>query len=449
MRSRTPAAASDQHFVCVVNGTAAGGGYELALATDHIMLVDDGSAAVVAARGAAAGGAAGHRRPHPPRRQAQGAARPCRRVVHASRKASRASARSNGGSSTRSSPRSQLERAASRARAQAFAARSRPRRPGARRSADPDRAAKFAADGMRYRACPVDIDRAGARRDDHHQRARAPPPGDGGSDGRRRRRVLAAARSRANSTMPSCICATTNPRSARWSSRSSGDPRAASAPTMPFSRQHADHWLAHEIRHYWKRVLKRVDMTSRSAGRADRARLVLCRHLAELVFAADRSYMLVGQFDGDNRPPAALTLGTANFGPLSRWCNGLTRLASRFLGEPRFARRARAQRSAAPLERAEAADACGLVTFAYRRHRLGGRDPPFPRGARQLLARRADRPWKPICASPGRRRWRAKIFARLTAWQNWIFQRPNAVGPDGALRRYGTGRKPEFDLRRV
>src|SRR2546423_3643122 len=93
------------------------------------------------------------------------------------------------------------------------------------------------------------------------------------------------------------------------------------------------HWLVNEIRQYWKRVLKRIDLTSRSLVTLVEPGSCFAGTLAELVFAADRSYMLIGQMDGDNRPPAAIMLGQANSSGLPM-SNGLTRLATRFLGEP-------------------------------------------------------------------------------------------------------------------
>ncbi|MGM3253281.1 hypothetical protein ACS22W_25975, partial [Escherichia coli] len=81
-----------------------------------------------------------------------------------------------------------------------------------------------------------------------------------------------------------------------------------------FLDAHSDHWFVHEIRHYWKRVLKRVDVTSRTLVTLIEPGSCFVGTLAELVFAADRSYMLLGQMQGDNRPAAKLELTRANFG---------------------------------------------------------------------------------------------------------------------------------------
>src|SRR5712691_1995509 len=112
---------------------------------------------------------------------------------------------------------------------------------------------------------------------------------------------------------------------------SAGDGAAALAHDEFLDLNH-DHWLAREIRLKWKRVLKRIDLTSRSLVALVAPGSCFAGTLAEIVLAADRSYMLVGQRDGDNRPPATLALSEANFGwyPMA---NGLSRLATRFLGE--------------------------------------------------------------------------------------------------------------------
>ena len=167
--------------------------------------------------------------------------------------------------------------------------------------------------------------------------------------------------------------------------------------------------------------------------------------LAEVVLACDRAYMLSGQFEGDNRPPATLRLDALNFGAFPMG-NGLTRLATRFLGEPESTERAR-ERQGEVLE-AEACEELGLVTFVYD-------DIDWEDEIRIFLEERAS--FSPDALTgmeanlrcPGPETMETKIFGRLTAWQNWIFQRPNAVGEEGALRRYGSGRKPAFDPKRV
>jgi benzoyl-CoA-dihydrodiol lyase len=226
--------------------------------------------------------------------------------------------------------------------------------------------------------------------------------------------------------------------------KSSGDPVLALAYDA-FLAANADQWLAREIKALWKRVLKRIDLTSRSLVALVESGSCFAGTLAELVLAADRSYMLIGTRDGDNRPPAAMVLADVNFGayPMS---NGLSRLASRFLADPADLERAKTARGR--LLEAGAAEQLGLVTFARD-------DIDWDAEVRMFLEERASFSADGLTGLEANLRFggpetmESKIFARLTAWQNWIFQRPNAVGEAGALRRYGSGQKPDFDTRRV
>jgi benzoyl-CoA-dihydrodiol lyase len=205
------------------------------------------------------------------------------------------------------------------------------------------------------------------------------------------------------------------------------------------------HWLVREIRHLWKRVLKRIDLTSRSLVTLIEPGSCFVGTLAEIAFASDRSYMLLGQHDGDNKPPATMALTDANFGayPMS---NGLTRLESRFLANPVDVEAAQAERG--KMLDAEAAQTLGLVTFALD-------DIDWDDEVRVFLEERASFSPDSLTGLEANLRFagpetmESKIFSRLTAWQNWIFQRPNAVGEEGALKRYGSGQKPVFDTRRV
>ena len=163
-----------------------------------------------------------------------------------------------------------------------------------------------------------------------------------------------------------------------------------------------------------------------------------------MVFATDRSYVLIGSRDGDNRPPATLALSDVNFGayPMS---NCLSRL--RAVSSP-IRRLELTKAETGRMLDAEAVAAMGLVTFALD-------DIDWDDEVRVFLEERAS--FSPDGLTgvevnlrlAARRRWSSKIFARLTAWQNWIFQRPNAVGEEGALHRYGTGQRPVFDTKRV
>ena len=212
-----------------------------------------------------------------------------------------------------------------------------------------------------------------------------------------------------------------------------------------FLEQHSDHWLCREIRLYWKRVLKRLDVTSRSMVSVIEPGSCFAGTLAEILFACDRSYMLSGMPEGTNIPPASILLASVNFGayPMS---NGLTRLETRFLGQPELLKEAEI-RIDAPLLGDEC-ESMGLVTFAFD-------EIDWDDEIRIFLEER-------VAFSPdaligmeanlrfaGPETMETKIFSRLSAWQNWIFQRPNAVGQKGALKRYGSGQKGEFNRERV
>jgi benzoyl-CoA-dihydrodiol lyase len=206
-------------------------------------------------------------------------------------------------------------------------------------------------------------------------------------------------------------------------------------------------WLATEIVLYLKRTLKRLDVTSRSLIALIEPGSCFAGSLLELALAADRSYMLDGTFedDGDDRPAPEIVLGELNDGPLPM-ANGLSRLASRFLGDE-AGLDAVAKRAGEPLPAAEA-EAAGLVTFAPD-------DIDWADEVRIATEERAS--FSPDALTgleanfrfAGPETMETKIFGRLAAWQNWIFNRPNASGPDGALRAFGTGQRARFDRKRV
>ena len=212
-----------------------------------------------------------------------------------------------------------------------------------------------------------------------------------------------------------------------------------------FLEQHSDHWLCREIRLYWKRVLKRLDVTSRSMVSVIEPGSCFAGTLAEILFACDRSYMLSGMPEGTNIPPASILLTSVNFGayPMS---NGLTRLETRFLGQPALLKEAEI-RIDAPLLGDEC-ESMGLVTFAFD-------EIDWDDEIRIFLEERAAFSPDAMIGMEANLRFagpetmETKIFSRLSAWQNWIFQRPNAVGQNGALKRYGSGQKGEFNRERV
>ncbi|MBV8055385.1 MAG: benzoyl-CoA-dihydrodiol lyase [Deltaproteobacteria bacterium] len=206
-----------------------------------------------------------------------------------------------------------------------------------------------------------------------------------------------------------------------------------------------DNWLIREIVHYLKRVFKRLEVSSRSLFALIEPGSCFTGTLLELVLAADRAYMLNGIREEQEEQPAQIRLTEMNFGPLPK-CNGLARLENRFLSEP------------AQLDKlkllvthdldAETAAELGLVGFIPD-------EIDWDDEVRLAIETRAAFSSDALTGLEASLRFagpetlETKIFARLSAWQNWIFQRPNAVGENGALKLYGTGKRPIFDPRRV
>ena len=211
-----------------------------------------------------------------------------------------------------------------------------------------------------------------------------------------------------------------------------------------FLLAHRDDWLAREILLYWKRLLKRIDLTSRSLIALVEPGSCFAGFLLEFVLAADRGYMLDGPFEDDGAE-AAVRLTESNFGCFPG-VNGLTRLEARCLDDEEAVSRARQQTG----RNLTAADAGSnrLVTFTPD-------DIDWEDEVRIALEERAA--FSPDALTgmeaslrcPGPETMESRIFGRLTAWQNWIFQRENAVGERGALTLYGTGARADFDRRRV
>jgi benzoyl-CoA-dihydrodiol lyase len=202
---------------------------------------------------------------------------------------------------------------------------------------------------------------------------------------------------------------------------------------------HANHWLVREVVHFMKRTLKRMDLTARSFFALVEPGSAFAGSLFELALAADRSYML-----DDPERPNTIALTGMNAGPL-RMSNGLTRLETRFLGMP--------DRVGDLLEEGEpfdppAALEAGLVSFAP--DELDWDDEVrLAIEARAALSPDALTGMEANLRFAGPETMETKIFGRLTAWQNWIFQRPNAVGERGALTAYGSQARPEFDFNRT
>jgi benzoyl-CoA-dihydrodiol lyase len=203
-----------------------------------------------------------------------------------------------------------------------------------------------------------------------------------------------------------------------------------------------DDWLINEIVLFWGRTLKRVDLTSRSIFALIKPGSCFAGTLLELVLAADRGYMLD---DPEADPGARVMLTEMNFGPVPM-STGQTRIQTRLLGEPDLAEDLR-RRAGDLLEPADAVT-LGLVTFAPD-------DLDWEDEIRLAIEERGNLSPDALTGMEANFRFcgsettETKIFGRLTAWQNWIFQRPNASGPDGALKSYGSGHRPSFDRGRV
>ncbi len=224
--------------------------------------------------------------------------------------------------------------------------------------------------------------------------------------------------------------------------KTSGDAKAVVAMDEMLTKQ-AENGLVCEVTLLIKRVLKRLDMTARSLFAIVDRGSCFAGSLFELALASDRIYMLDDTEAAEGEAPH-IALSPMNDGPLPM-ANGLTRLQTRFLGDPLAARRAFELR--APIGTQEAL-AAGLVTFAPD-------DLDWDDEIRIAFEERASMSPDAMTGMEANLRFagpetlETKVFGRLTAWQNWIFQRPNAVGGRGALTLYGKPERPEFDFART
>jgi benzoyl-CoA-dihydrodiol lyase len=431
---------SGQIYIAALNGTASGGGYELALACEHIMLVDDRSSVVSLPELPLLGvlpGTGGLTRVTDKRH--------VRRDL-----ADYFSTKAEGVGGRRAVawrlvdeavPRTRWDQAVAE-RAAEFATRSA--RPAATGIALTPLEVNRTDSAISYRHVSARLDReAGVAEITVHGPPDEPPPD-----------VVAIAEQGAK-FWPLAVTRelddlildlrTNELELGTWVLRTEGDP----ARVLAYDRLllASSDWLASEIVGYLKRTLKRLDVTSRSLIALIEPGSCFAGSLLELALAADRSYMLSGIFE-DADPaaaPAVIAVGEINLGPLPM-VNGLTRLRTRFLGDVDGL--AAAEKQAGELLEAQEAERLGLVTFAPD-------DIDWADEVRLAIEERSS--FSPDALSgleanyrfPGPETMETKIFGRLSAWQNWIFTRPNASGPDGALARYGTGQRPHFDRKRV
>jgi benzoyl-CoA-dihydrodiol lyase len=233
-----------------------------------------------------------------------------------------------------------------------------------------------------------------------------------------------------------------------WLLKSEGDPAAVTAVSQ-FLLAHREDWLVNEIIQFWKRTVRRLDATSRSLFALIEPGSCFAGPLVEVALAADRQYMLEGTFteaaNTEPAPPAVIRLDEFSLGPLPT-ASGLTRLGVRFCGSQADLDAACAA-AGQDLDAARAAE-LGLVTEAPD-------DLDWDDELRLAVEERASFSPDALTGMEANLRFagpetcETKIFGRLSAWQNWIFQRPNAAGPAGALRRYGTGQRADYDRKRV
>ncbi|MGH6953540.1 MAG: 2,3-epoxybenzoyl-CoA dihydrolase [Alphaproteobacteria bacterium] len=431
---------SGQTYICALNGTAAGGGYELALAAEHIILVDDGSSAVSLPEVpllAVLPGTGGLARLVDKRRVRPDRADVLCTIVEGV-KGQRAL---DWNLVDRLAPRSKLLEVA-RACAESYAARSDRPRDAVGITFAP-LARSFGEEAVTYEHLTVRLDR-GRRVADLTVLAPREAPSKELADihgAGSRFWPLALARELDDAILHLRV---NEPELGTWILRTSGDPDIVAAMDALLLAHHRD-WLVREIVLYLKRTLKRLDVSSRSLIALIEPGSCFAGTLLELALAADRSYMLHGSFDDGNVRPAAVRATAMNLGPLAK-CNGLTRIESRFLGDADGVARVR-RRIGEDLD-APAASELGLVTFAP--DTLDWEDE-----VRVAIAERVSLSPDALTGMEANLRFggpetlESKIFGRLSAWQNWIFQRPNAVGEKGALTLFGTGRAADFDRKRV
>jgi len=435
---------SGQTYLAAVNGTASGGGYELALACEHIMLVDDRSSAVSLPELPLLGvlpGTGGLTRVSDKRH--------VRRDL-----ADYFSTKSEGVGGKKAVQWRLVDEAVPRPRwdetvaERAAELASRSGRPQDATGVALTPLTKTAADGaISYDHVEARLDRDAGRVDISVKGPQAAPPASMAEAARHGAGFWPLAVTRELDDLILDL-RTNEPELGTWVFRTGGDPALVLAhDELLLASAKAGDWFASEVLHYLKRTLRRLDVTSRSLIAAIEPGSCFAGSLLELALAADRSFQLAGVFE-DKDPeaePATVTLGDMNTGPLTM-SNGLTRLQTRFWGDE-AGYEAVAKRKNEALEAEDAAD-LGLVTFAPD-------DIDWDEEIRIATEERAS--FSPDALTgleanyrfAGPETMETKIFGRLTAWQNWIFNRPNASGPDGALRRFGTGQRAVFDRKRV
>lgn len=425
-------------FLAAVNGTCAGGGYEVALACDEIILIDDRSSAVSLPEVpllAVLPGTGGLTRVVDKRKVRKDLAD----VFCTSQDGVRGRRAKDWGLVDDVVPRGRWD-AAVQQRAEALAAQTA--RPLAAQGVKLTPFARVIdAEGYHYNQVDVNFDRARGFATVTIKAPAGAPPASG--EEMQAQGVAFWPLEMARELDDAILTLRTNePELGLWVLKTMGDGQKTIAYDEALLAQ-KDHWFVNEVIAMLRRTLSRLDVSSRSLYAVIDRNSAFTGTLAELAFAADRSYMLELIANPENGP--VIQLSKANFG-LYPMCNGLSRLQSRFLGVPEHLVELE-ELASSTIPSGEAHD-LGLVTFAPD-------DIDWDEEVRVAIDERCGLS-PDACTgmeaslrfAGGETVW-SKVFGRLSAWQNWIFIRPNAVGDEGALKLFGTGRRADFDRKRV
>ena len=431
---------SDQKYLCVVNGTAAGGGYELALAADHIMLIDDGSSTVSL--------------PEVPLLAVLPGTGGLTRVVD-KRKVRRDHAdyfcTLNEGIKGKRAvdwnlvdeliPRSKLTDTAKERAEEFAAASSRPSDAKGIKLIPIKR--ELTESTITYNTISCKVDRSGLNVEIIIHAPKSKPEQDPAAIQAAGVKFWPLAFARDFDDLILHLRTNEN-EITTWVFKTEGNSDFVEAADNSLLNN-ADDWLVKEITLFLKRTFKRLDVSSRSIITLIEPGSCFTGSLMELVLAADRSFMLDGIFEGSNIAAATLRPTGMNFGVMPM-CNNLSRLETRFLDATEKVIAIKAE-IGKDLD-ANASEGMGLVTFIPD-------DIDWEDEVRIAIEERASYSGDALTGMEASLRFagpetiETKIFGRLSAWQNWIFQRPNAVGEEGALKLFGTGKQANFDKKRV
>lgn len=431
---------SRQKFICAINGTAAGGGYELALATDYIMLIDDGASTVSLPELpllAVLPGTGGLTRLVDKRKVRHDRAD----VFCTTTEGMRGKRSVDWNLIDELVPRSKFDDSVAE-RAREFAGQTDRPADGKGVELTPLNVT-YDDDKVVYDHITIEIDRTLNVANFMFAGPTDAPPADAAGVAAQGVEFWPFAFARELDAAIVHLRLNEN-EIGTWVFRSAGDNALVEAYDTLLEAQQDD-WLVREITLYLKRSLKRVDVSARSLITLIEPGSCFSGTLLEFALISDRSYMLDGTLEGSNLPAPTVRMTGMNFGPYPM-SNGLTRLETRLLGEPDKITEAKANQG----EELEAADAdeAGLVTFIPD-------DIDWEDEVRLAIEERASFSPDGLTGLEANLRFagpetmETKIFGRLSAWQNWIFQRPNAAGPEGALKLYGTGQRSQFDPKRV